>query len=45
VLGLEVVALIYIVTWWSGYVRVETYVGGQLDSFSALMLLVGLSSL
>jgi len=42
---LEMVALVHIVTRWSGSGGIEGYLSDQLASFSALTLLVGLSDL
>jgi len=45
VLSLEVVAMVNIVTQWSGSDAIEAYLSGQLASFSGFMLLVGSSGL
>jgi len=39
VLNLDAVALVHIVTWWSGSGEIEAYLSGQRGSFDALTLL------
>jgi len=45
VLSLKVVAMVYIVTWGSGFGGIEAYLSRQLASFSSLALFIGLSGL